>query len=318
MTTELWLTTIPIKNESPDTVYEKLKEPVELGRSQARIHRIIIPDLVVGTLDTLMTLAEELVKHCNQVEQILRKIERQYIEISGSSKISLNVNNKSVEEFLRKFEWDFARYQHQNRPLSEIITQILSSTAKADDELKKIASLYNEKQLAYNSLQRRKIINMSLSDFEDFLTPDEVARIELLDSDSLLTVAAAIPIAIEADFLKKYMLIGNDIASLGSTDFESKGVLPGSSCHVFGKAGRDTRNSIKGSPVIPNSAIKIKDIGEYTLYTIVVLKGHYEAGSFDDDNNFTNGIFHDYLKPLVQSFKENRFILREFNYDAKR
>jgi V-type H+-transporting ATPase subunit C len=255
---ELWLTTIPIKNESPDTVYEKLKEPVELGRSQARIHRIIIPDLVVGTLDTLMTLAEDLIKHCNQVEQILRKIERQYIEISGSSKISLNVNNKSVEEFLRKFEWDFARYQHQNRPLSEIITQILSSTAKADDELKKIASLYNEKQSAYNSLQRRKIINMSLSDFEDFLTPDEAARIELLDSDSLLTVAAAIPIAIEADFLKKYMLIGNDIASLGSIDFESKGIIPGSNSHVFGKAGRDTRDSIKGSPVIPNSAIKLK------------------------------------------------------------
>ena len=88
---ELWLTTIPIKNESPDTVYEKLKEPVELGRSQARIHRIIIPDLVVGTLDTLMLLAEDLVKHCNQVEQILRKIERQYAEITGLSKYQLIV-----------------------------------------------------------------------------------------------------------------------------------------------------------------------------------------------------------------------------------
>ena len=316
---ELWLTTIPIKNESPDTVYEKLKEPVELGRSQARIHRIIIPDLVVGTLDTLMILAEDLVKYCNQVEQILRKIERQYVEITGSSKASpLCINNKTVEEFLRKFEWDFARYQHQNRPLIEIISQIQSSTAKADDELKKLASSYNEKQLSYSTLQRRKIINMSLSEFEDFLTTEEVARLELIDSDTLLTVTVAVPIAIDADFLKKYMTIGNDIAALGSIDFEGRCITPGADNHVFGKAGRDSRNAIKGSPVIPNSAKKIKEIGEYGLYTINILKGHYEAGSYDNDGNFTNGIFHDYVKPLIQCFKENRFVLREFTFDPKR
>lgn len=335
---ELWLTTIPIKNESPDTVYERLKEPVELGRSQARIHRIVIPDLVVGTLDTLMILAEDLVKFSNQVEQVLRKIERQYIEITGilihididiidfskyillgTSKVpSLSVNNKTVEEFLRKFEWDFARYQHQNRPLIEIISQIQASTAKADDELKKLASTYNEKQLSCSTLQRRKTINMSLSEFEDFLTTEEVARLELIDSDSLLTVTVAVPVAIDDDFLRKYMTLGNDIASLGSIDFEGNGITPGADNHVFGQAGRDSRNSIKGTPIIPNSAKKIKVLGEFSLYTMNILRGHYEAGSFNQDGNFTNGVFHDYVKPLIHCFKENRFILREFSFDPKR
>ena len=202
--------------------------------------------------------------------------------------------------------------------MNEIISQIQLSSAKAEDELKKLASVYNEKQLAYSTLQRRKVINMSLSEFEDFLTVEEVARLDLIDSDSLLTVTVAVPITVDPDFLRKYMIIGNDIASLGSIDFEGKGIVPGNDNHVFGIAGRDSRNSVKGSPVIPNSAKKIKEIGEYVLYTIDVLKGHYEAGSYDNDGNFTNGIFHDYLKPLIQCFKEHRFVLREFTFDPKR
>ena len=35
-----------------------------------------------------------------------------------------------VEVFLRKFQWDTARYQFSGRPLAEIVAQIQSMTAK--------------------------------------------------------------------------------------------------------------------------------------------------------------------------------------------
>ena len=69
--------------------------------------------------------------------------------------------------------------------------------AKVDEELKKLSVVYNEKTLAASTLQRKKTINISTSDFEDFMKPALVARLELLESESLLTVMVVVPAALE-------------------------------------------------------------------------------------------------------------------------
>jgi hypothetical protein len=107
------------------------------------------------------------------------------------------VNSAKVETFLRKFQWDHARYQFSGRQLSEIVSQIQSMAAKVDDELKKLSLLYNEKTLALSSLQRKKIINISTSDFEDFMSTSTVAKLELIKTDTLLTVMVIVPSSLE-------------------------------------------------------------------------------------------------------------------------
>jgi hypothetical protein len=98
---------------------------------------------------------------------------------------------------LRKFQWDHARYQFSGRQLAEIVAQIQAMAAKVDEELKKLSTLYNEKNLALGTLQRKKTINLTTSDFEDFLKPTAVSKIELVDTESLLTVMVVVPKALE-------------------------------------------------------------------------------------------------------------------------
>jgi hypothetical protein len=124
-------------------------------------------------------------------------VERQYVEIAGPEADTLRVNSQRVEAYLRKFQWDHARYQFSGRQLSELVSQIQAMAGKVDEELKKLSTLYNEKNLALSALQRKKTINLVTSDFEDFLKPAAAARIEVVDTETLLTVMVVVPKALE-------------------------------------------------------------------------------------------------------------------------
>ena len=126
-------------------------------------------------------------------------MERQYLDISANAE-SLRINSLSVENYLKKFDWDFARYQHSGRPLTELVLQIQTMAAKVDEELKKLSTAYSEKTLLLSTLHRKKTINLLTSDFEDFLTPEFVARMDILKAEGekiLETIMVICPKSLE-------------------------------------------------------------------------------------------------------------------------
>lgn len=80
-----------------------------------------------------------------------------------------------------------------------------------------------------------------------------------------------------AEFLANYATIGGEIANFGGPDW-SDVFSVGKNDGKFGAALSTTRASVKGSPVAPASAVKIKAEGDMVMYSIVVLKGQHEAG----------------------------------------
>jgi hypothetical protein len=66
---QLWLVTIPNRGETPDSTLSTLQN----GVSNCKIHRFEIPNLVVGTLDSLMALSDDLVK-INTLVEVIRKV----------------------------------------------------------------------------------------------------------------------------------------------------------------------------------------------------------------------------------------------------
>lgn len=64
---QLWLVTVPNNKGSPDQTYNALRDRVE-STGACRIHRFEMPSLVVGTLDSLMALSDDLSKINSQVE----------------------------------------------------------------------------------------------------------------------------------------------------------------------------------------------------------------------------------------------------------
>lgn len=124
-------------------------------------------------------------------------MERQYTEMSGTKIEPLRVHETSIEAYLQRFQWDYAQYQHQGRQLTELVSQIQATAGKIDEDLKTLSASYTEKSLALANTKRKKIINLATSDLEDFLSPRDMSRIDLLDTEHLLTVFVVVPLSIE-------------------------------------------------------------------------------------------------------------------------
>jgi V-type H+-transporting ATPase subunit C len=139
--------------------------------------------------------------------------------------------------------------------------------AKVDDELKKLSAMLVEKNLTLSNLQRRKTINLQTSDFEDFLTAESVARLEILRAENervLETIMVVVPKAVENDFMKTYESVGNNIVEYRTGDSLTSPIE-------------------KGSPVVPGSAKKIFEEGENCMYSLVIIKYQYTSGHYEED-----------------------------------
>lgn len=310
---QLWLVCVPNYGASPDKTIQALGAVT--SNDCGAVHKFETPALVVGTLDSLVGLSDELVKLNTQVENVVRKVERQYTEIAGSSAEVLRINEMTVESYLRKFQWDFARYRHQGRQLPELVSQIHGMATKIDEELKKLSVSYSEKTQILSALQRKKTINLVTSDLEDILPPAKVSKLEFLNSDTLLSVLVVVPAALEQEFLNTYTSIGKEIAAYGGPDWQASKATIGTAGEKFGADAN--RAAKKGSPVVPGSAVKIHTENDTLLYSMVILKGHYEAGTLNGDE-FVQGKQVDYVEPLRTAFREKRFVLRDYNYDASK
>jgi membrane-bound ClpP family serine protease len=131
------------------------------------------------------------------LQNVVRKIERQYAELSDEKNQGLRVNETAVEAYLKKFQWDFASYQSAGKQLAELVSQIQALAGKSEEELKLLSTNYTDKNLALAAAKRRQIINLVTSDFEDFLTPEKIAKLDVQNSEHLITVMVVVPKSLE-------------------------------------------------------------------------------------------------------------------------
>lgn len=311
---QLWFVSVPNRGEKGDATHAQLQNKVATA-GFCRIHRFEIPSLVVGTLDSLMALSDDLVKINTQIENVVRKIERQYSDVAGADAEVLRVANEmTVENFLRNFQWDYARYRYQGRQLPDLVSQIQTMVAKVDDELKKLSISYNEKIQLLSALQRKRTVNLATSDFEDFLPADKVARFEFLNTEYLQTLVVVVNSQNEAEFLRAYETLGADVAAFGGPDWTSN-YNPqklGKDDGNFGPEGK--RSTVQGSPVVPGSVFKIHTEGETSLFGVTVLKGQTECGYYEGED-FVPGKYVSYVEPFKAACRDKRLTVREFTYD---
>jgi V-type H+-transporting ATPase subunit C len=64
---QLWFVSVPNRGDKPESIHQQLQTKVA-GQGLVRVHKFDIPSLVVGTLDSLMSLSDDLIKINTQVE----------------------------------------------------------------------------------------------------------------------------------------------------------------------------------------------------------------------------------------------------------
>lgn len=241
--------------------------------------------VLVGTLDTLMALMDDLAKHDSFVGSICVKLAKQVVELAldagpdesnnvvDVSKLNLDdllfVGQANVDIWIKKFKWNAGRWDYEKSTLQSITDDIVKTAGTIDVSLRQKTqdwvvlnrSIVSAKSLATGSVLMR--------DVSTLLKPEQV-----VDTESLCTMLVVVPKNSLRHWHEIYEVIEvEDLKQM--MDRES--------------------GAYAARVVMPKSCVQIAEDNENVLVTIVVLRK--------------------FLDQIKNKLKEHKFTPRDFSLE---
>ncbi|XP_019429674.1 PREDICTED: V-type proton ATPase subunit C-like isoform X2 [Lupinus angustifolius] len=202
MANRYWVVSLPVQNSSShSTLWNQLQQQISHHSFDTPLHRFNIPNLRVGTLDSLLSLSDDLAKSNNFMEGVSHKIRRQIEElerVSGGDSGGLTVDGVPVDSYLTRFVWDEAKYPTVS-PLKEIVDGIHGQVAKIEDDLKVRVSEYNNIRSQLNAINRKQTGSLAVRDLSNLVKPEDIVT-----SEHLTTLLAIVSKYSQKDWLSSY------------------------------------------------------------------------------------------------------------------
>lgn len=306
-----FITAISNGGGAPEQAYRKLQSAGACPEAPyAEMFKFEVPSLTVGTLDSLMSLSDELSKTDSIVESIVRKVEKTGLEFLGKKGGEMTVGGVPAPRYIQQFAWDYAKYPNR-RPLKELVALICGGVTAIDEELKQLGISYSEKMAALQEAHRKKGGTLMSADLNDVLTEEIMQNVDVKDTEYLKTLFIAIPISMKENFESTVYTLGDQLAGFGGPDWSRDPSKLGEPVK-FGSLV--DRHKTRGSPVVPGSLKKVHSDMDSILYAVTILKGQYEAGYFEGDK-FVPGAQIDFEKEFAKVCRDKRLVLRDFKYD---
>lgn len=194
------MASFPVQN-SASSLWSRLQESISKHSFDTSLYRFNIPNLRVGTLDSLLALSDDLYKSNAFVEGVSHKIRRQIEElerVSGVVSSSLTVDGVPVDSYLTRFVWDEAKYPTMS-PLKEIVDAIHVQVSRIEDDLKVRVAEYNNVRSQLNAINRKQGGSLAVRDLSNLVKPQDIVT-----SEHLETLLAIVPKYSERDWLSSY------------------------------------------------------------------------------------------------------------------
>jgi V-type H+-transporting ATPase subunit C len=215
------ITSISNSGGAPEQAYRSLQNAGACPSApHAEMFKLEVPSLMVGTLDSLMNLSDELGKTDSLVESVVRKVEKSSAELAGKkfSASELTVGGVPSSRYIQQFAWDYAKYPNR-RPLKELVGLISSGVAAIDEELKQLSGSYGDKQASLQDAKRKKGGNLMVADLNDALDEKTVRGLEIHDTEYLKSVFVAVGKGQVEMFQREIYQLGSDLVGYGG-EFE--------------------------------------------------------------------------------------------------
>ncbi|CAN1839044.1 V-type proton ATPase subunit C [Linum perenne] len=200
MASRYWVVSLPVK-DSASSLWNRLQDQISKHSFDTPLYRFNIPNLRVGTLDSLLSLSDDLLKSNSFLEAVSLKIRRQIEDlerVSGTESNALTVEGVPVDSYLTRFVWDEAKYPTMS-PLKEIVDGIHSSVAKIEDDLKVRLAEYNNVRSQLNVINRKQSGSLAVRDLSNLVKPEDI-----VSSEHLETLLAIVPKYSQKDWLASY------------------------------------------------------------------------------------------------------------------
>ncbi|KAG2429226.1 hypothetical protein HXX76_010996 [Chlamydomonas incerta] len=177
-----WLVSLQLPNKRKDACWELLQEKTSAAALGSN-YKLEIPDLRVGTLDSLMALSDELSRTSTMMEAVVNKVKRQVNDAAGAKGlVGLKVEGMSTESYVQRFKWDEAKFPAR-RPLKETVDRMQELVSRIEDDLKVKASEYNNLKSQLNQITRKAQGSLAVRDVSTLVKPAQV-----IDTEHLTTL----------------------------------------------------------------------------------------------------------------------------------
>jgi V-type H+-transporting ATPase subunit C len=284
-----------------------------IAQPSAEMFKFEVPSLMVGTLDTLMTMSDDLGKTDHIMEAAVQKIEKCAAELGAAGHghaSDLTVGGVPAPRYIQQFAWDSAKYPAR-RPLKELVALIAGGATAIEEELKQLMASYADKQVALQEVKRRKQGNLITADLNDVLNAAIMSKIKITNTEYLKTVFLAIPKPMKEAFESGIYQTGSEIVGFGGPDWTQDPTKLGEPVNFGSSVDRHKK---RGSPVVPGSLQLVHTDDDSLLYTVTILTGQYEAGYYEN-GEFQPGTKTDFYEEFTRACREKRYIVRDFEWD---
>lgn len=200
---EFWLISAPGDKTCQQT-FDKLNAATSRGPNNLSTnYKFNLPDLKVGTLDTLVGLSDDLGKLDIYCESVTRKLVGYLGEVLDDQKDKLQenllANGVDLNTYLTRFAWDLAKYpiKQSLKNIQEIISKQVS---QIEADLRSKSTAYNNIKGNLQNLERKATGNLITRYLGDIVKKDDF----VLDSEYLVTLLVVVQKSFLHDWQSKY------------------------------------------------------------------------------------------------------------------
>lgn len=196
MAAPIWVVSAP--NEDGRSSFESMRSSLEKASSLCTAYRFHLPTLRVGTLDSLIAVADAITRDDKILDGTVERVLRQYRDLVAPSSPLPLVDGVDLLEYVTDFEWDEAKFASSDS-ISDIRKAIVDQVSRLEDDMKIRLNEYTSTKQALSSLERRAQGNLMTRALSTV-----VAEKNVVSSDHLTTLFVVFPAYNEQEFLVIY------------------------------------------------------------------------------------------------------------------
>jgi V-type H+-transporting ATPase subunit C len=196
-----WLSSLPLDSvdPSPEATWIQLQN-VTQRNNYSENSAFALPTLKVGTLDSLLSLSDELAKVNAAVESTVNKLRRQLYDVAEDDEdiAEITVEGVRPEAYLRNWKWDEAKFPSK-RPPKDTVSAIMDTVQKLDEDLKLKATEFAQLKQQLQALLRKSQGSLAVRDVS-MIVPDGL----LVSTENMKTMVSVVPRTSVEDWARSY------------------------------------------------------------------------------------------------------------------
>ncbi|KPA78528.1 putative vacuolar ATP synthase subunit c [Leptomonas pyrrhocoris] len=211
MTESFIILALPYLQQSQDSLqsaqYESLVR--QMGPLGQTFRNFVIPNLKVGTLDSLMEASDELTKLDPMMENTVQKLIGLMEETSGKPRsivTTFRINQTqemSPAGYIKNFLWSSAQFDPKDT-IQNLIEKFAQINATADERVRVMLGEYNDTRNKVTAANRKGEGNLSIRPIRELVTIYNRDHQCFVDTDLLVTLFVAVSVASQKEWLESY------------------------------------------------------------------------------------------------------------------